>query len=133
MLWNGRTLSLNATLINARDHGNLTFEVGGEQINVPHRALIAQGVIDAANAAHAVLDNDWLEAQCPLSKEMSLPATIVSVRDLSNVVVTIGRSSEGRQVRLDQRIIHEAAGLGAEPLGATKDGEAPAPTRGRRP
>lgn len=125
MLWNGRTLSLNATLVNARDHGNLTFEVGGQQFNVPHRALIAQGVIDAANAAHTVLDNDWLEAQCPLRKEMTLPGTVTSVRDLSNVVLTIGRSSEGPQVRLDQRVIHEAAGLGAEPLGTTKDGQAP--------
>lgn len=119
MLWIGRTLTLKATLISSRDHGNLTFEVGGQQFSLPHLALIAQDVIDQARAAHLVLDADWLEAQRPLQPTMPLDAEVRSVRDLSNVVLAVGRSSEGRLVPLDQRVILAAAGLGEEPLGAS--------------
>ncbi len=118
MLWNGRELKVKATLISARDHGNLTFEVAGRQVSVPHLALIDQDAIDKARTEGLVLDTDWLEAQCPLAKTMTLKATVVSVRDLSNAVVLLGVSKEARQVTLDQRVIAEAAGIEDEPLGA---------------
>ena len=126
MLWNGRKLTLSATLVNARDHGNLTFEVGGQQFNIPHLALIPQRAIDEARVANTVLNIDWLEAQCPRAKSMTLPAEVRSVRDLSNVVVAFGRSAEAREVLLDQDVIHQAAGIGGEARGVR-------PERGARP
>lgn len=117
MLWNGRMLTLKATLVSERDHGNLVFDLGGPQVALPHLALIGQDVIDRARAVDLVVSVDWLEAQCPLEQTMALDATVVNVRDLSNVVVRLGRSADARQVTLDHHVIHRAAGLD-EPLGA---------------